>query len=82
MNQPKPARARSRQRLLVEHSRKRVRAYLHGTLVADAARPLLVWENPHYPTYYLPADSIAAELLSTGHTDHTPGGGISRCSTW
>jgi hypothetical protein len=55
MNRPKPSRAGSHRRFRVEHSRKRVRAYLHGALVADTTRPLLVWENPHYPTYYLPA---------------------------
>jgi uncharacterized protein (DUF427 family) len=72
MSESKPVRASSRQRLLVEHSRKRVRTYLHGKLVADTTRPLLVWENPQYPTYYLPAVDIAAQLVTTGHTDHTP----------
>jgi uncharacterized protein (DUF427 family) len=38
----------------VEPSRKRVRAYLAGRLVADTRTPSLVWEIPYYPAYYLP----------------------------
>jgi uncharacterized protein (DUF427 family) len=72
VNQAKPVLARGRQRLMVEHSRKRVRTYLHGQLVADTTRPLLVWEKPHYPTYYLPAGDITAQLVATGRTDRTP----------
>ena len=72
MNQPKPALARGRQQLMVEHSHKRVRIYLHGQLVADTTRPLLVWEKPYYPTYYLPAADVAAQLVATGRTDRAP----------
>jgi uncharacterized protein (DUF427 family) len=52
----------------VEPSRKRVRAYLAGELVADTRSPLLVWEWPYYPTYYLPAADIRAELINSGTT--------------
>ncbi|RJO71267.1 DUF427 domain-containing protein [Nocardia panacis] len=59
----------------VETSHKRVRAYLGGRLVADSVRPVLVWESPHYPTYYLPVADIRAELIPTGATQHSPSRG-------
>ncbi|HZC41421.1 MAG TPA: DUF427 domain-containing protein [Streptosporangiaceae bacterium] len=59
----------------IEQSRKRVRAYLNGALVADTTRPFLVWERPYYPTYYLPAADIRAELVPAGQTGHSPSRG-------
>ena len=59
----------------MEASAKRVRAYLHGRLVADTTSPLLVWEIPYYPTYYIPAADITAELVPTGATEHSPSRG-------
>jgi len=53
-----------------EHSQKRVRAYLNGQLVADTRSPLLVWEIPYYPTYYIPLSDITAELIPSGKTEH------------
>jgi uncharacterized protein (DUF427 family) len=38
-------------RIRIETGAKRVRAYLAGHVVADTARPVLVWEAPYYPTY-------------------------------
>ncbi len=55
----------------VEHGRKRVRILLAGELVADTIAPLLVWEVPYYPTYYLPAGDVKAELIPAG-TDADP----------
>jgi uncharacterized protein (DUF427 family) len=54
-----------------EPSRKRVRVYLGGHLVADTYRPWLVWEKPYYPTYYLPLVDVGAELVPTGETIRT-----------
>jgi uncharacterized protein (DUF427 family) len=65
----------TRGRVRVEHGRKRVRAYLGGELAADTTRPLLVWEVPYYPAYYIPAGDIRAELVPTGATDHSPSRG-------
>src|SRR6516162_7819130 len=65
----------TRGRVRVEHGRKRVRAYLRGELAADTTSPLLVWEVPYYPAYYIPAGDIRAELVSTGATDHSPSRG-------
>jgi uncharacterized protein (DUF427 family) len=45
-----------------EVSQKRVRVYAGGRLVADSPAPRLVWEIPHYPTYYLPAADVLATL--------------------
>lgn len=64
----------------VQGSAKRVRVHLAGQLVADTHHPLLVWEHPHYPTYYLPAASIRAQLEPTGQTRQVSGvGGGSLC---
>ena len=57
----------------VETGRKRVRAYLDGQLVADTRSPLLVWEWPYYPAYYLPADDVRAELIGSGQTEPKEG---------
>jgi uncharacterized protein (DUF427 family) len=58
----------------VEPGLKRVRAYLGGELVVDTIRPLLVWEGPHYPQYYLPiADTHG--LVPTTTTTHSPSRG-------
>ncbi len=53
----------------VEHSRKRVRILLAGELVADTTAPLLVWEVPYYPTYYVPASDVTAKLIPAGDAD-------------
>lgn len=65
----------SRGRVRVEPSHKRVRAYLGQELVADTAHPLLVWEVPYYPSYYIPSEDIRAELVPTGETDRSPSRG-------
>jgi len=49
---------------------------LGGVVVADTGRPLLVWENPYYPTYYVPAaDVVDGALVPTGETAHSPSRG-------
>jgi uncharacterized protein (DUF427 family) len=65
----------ARGRVRVEPSSKRVRAYLAGELVVDTIRPVLVWEGPHYPTYYLPAADLRAQLTPTGQVQHSPSRG-------
>jgi uncharacterized protein (DUF427 family) len=54
----------------VEHSRKRVRILLGGELVADTTAPLLVWEGPYYPSYYVPAADVRADLIPAGTESH------------
>ena len=65
----------TRGRVRVEYGDKRVRAYLGGELAADTTSPLLVWEVPYYPAYYIPVGDIRADLVPTGTTDHSPSRG-------
>jgi uncharacterized protein (DUF427 family) len=60
--------------IAVERSPKRVRVLLAGQLVADTTGALLVWENPYYPVYYIPASDVRAELVPTGEVQ--PGQGL------
>lgn len=46
-----------------ERSEKRVRVVFEGVVIADTVRPLLVWENPYYPAYYLPREDIRVGVL-------------------
>ena len=55
-------------KLRIEQGAKRVRAYLKGHLVLDTTRPLLVWENPFYPAYYVPLADVIADVLPNGRT--------------
>ena len=57
--------------VIVEPTRKRIRVLLGGELVADTTAALLVWENPYYPAYYIPAADVRAELIPAG-TDSAP----------
>ena len=59
----------------VEPSNKRVRAFVGGEVVVDTTHPLLVWENPNYPAYYLPRADVSAALIPTGTTVHSPSRG-------
>ena len=47
----------------IEPSSKRVRAVVDGRCVADSTSPLLVWERPYYPTYYLPSEDVDLAAL-------------------
>jgi uncharacterized protein (DUF427 family) len=66
----------ARVRVRVEPSDKRVRAMVSGTFVADTTAPLLVWEKPYYPTYYIPVSDIAeGVLVETAERRRSPGRG-------
>ena len=64
-----------RGRIRVESSEKRVRAYLGGRLVADSTHPILVWEKPSYPTYFLPLHDVRAGLTPSGEVSRSPSRG-------
>jgi uncharacterized protein (DUF427 family) len=49
---------------------QRVRILLSGATVADTKRALRVLETHHAPTYYLPPEDIAAELVPAGGGSH------------
>jgi uncharacterized protein (DUF427 family) len=65
----------ARGRVRVEDGTKRVRVFLNGALVADTLKPVLVWEAPYYPTYYVPAGDVHADLKPTGEVKHSPSRG-------
>lgn len=65
----------ARGRVRVEPSAKRVRGYAAGSLIFDTIAPLLVWEVPYYPAYYIPVDDVRAKLEPTGATDRSPSRG-------
>jgi uncharacterized protein (DUF427 family) len=68
-----------RGRVRVEPGQKRVRVYLGGEQVVDTLRPLLVWEVPYYPAYYLPEADVRREhLVTSGTVTHSPSRGDAR----
>jgi uncharacterized protein (DUF427 family) len=60
--------------LRIERSPKRVRALVDGQPVFDTRSAMLVWEQPYYPTYYVPRADVLAELAERsddgGHVTH------------
>jgi uncharacterized protein (DUF427 family) len=65
-----------RGRIRVSPGAKRIRAFLGGKVVADTVHPLLVWEVPYYPTYYIPSADVRAEYRhATERTQHSPSRG-------
>ncbi len=69
----------TRGRVRVEPGHKRVRAMLGGEWVADTCRPMLVWERPYYPAYYVPAGDVTESALrDTGQTDRSPSRGTAQ----
>jgi uncharacterized protein (DUF427 family) len=70
-----------RGRVRLEPGTKRVRAYLGGEVVADTTRPVLVWEVPYYPAYYIPLADIRAGLEPDGGIAHSPSRGDGRTFT-
>ncbi len=68
--------ADERQRVRMERSAKRVRAYLGGVAIADSTEPWLVWEKPFYPTYYFPQEHVRTDLLvQSSTTERVPSRG-------
>src|ERR1700733_8609164 len=71
----KTAGAKTAGRVRTEPGHKRVRAYLGGELVADTRTPVLVWEWPYFPVYYIPAADVQAKLIPAGQTEQSPSRG-------
>ncbi len=66
----------SRGRVRTEPGRKRVRGYVDGVVVFDTTSPLLVWEVPHYPAYYVPVREVTGGVLEpNGRTTRSPSRG-------
>jgi uncharacterized protein (DUF427 family) len=82
MSTAKAGTTKTRGSVRIETGAKRVRAFLGGEVVADTTRPVLVWEVPYYPAYYLPAADVRTELLeSDGAVAHSPSRGEGRTFT-
>jgi uncharacterized protein (DUF427 family) len=59
-----------------EPASRRVRAFLGGRAVVDTIDPLYVWENPHYPQWYVPLADVADGVLEpTATTTRSPSRG-------
>lgn len=54
----------------IERGAKRVRALVGGEVVADTIRPVLVWEVPYYPTYYIPAEDVRTDRIPASALRH------------
>jgi len=68
-----------RGRVRVEPGAKRVRAFIGSVPVFDTSRPVLVWEGPHFPVYYVPSEDVdAALLVPSDHTERSPSRGQAR----
>jgi uncharacterized protein (DUF427 family) len=65
----------TRGRVRVGWSDKRIRAFLDGHLVVESIHAALVWETPHYPTYYFPIEDVRAELRPIGEVRRSPSRG-------
>ena len=70
-----------RGRVRLEPGAKRVRAFLGGEVVVDTARPVLVWDKPYYPAYYVPLGDVRAELEPDAGRVHSPSRGDARTFT-
>ena len=69
----------TRGRVRIETAAKRVRAFLGGTAVFDTIRPVLVWEGPHFPVYYVPAADVdPGVLVPSDRTERSPSRGDAR----
>jgi uncharacterized protein (DUF427 family) len=59
----------------VEGSQKRLRGLVGGEVVFDTTRPVLVWEVPYYPTYYIREEDVAVGLAPNGKSEDSPSRG-------
>ena len=64
-----------RGRVHFERGQKRVRGILGGQVVFDTKTPVLVWEVPYYPAYYVPLDDVRATLVPTARRERSPSRG-------
>lgn len=64
----------SRRKVRSERTHKRIRGIVGGVVVVDSTAVELVWENDHYPQYYVPQADIAARLEPT--VEFEPRGGF------
>jgi uncharacterized protein (DUF427 family) len=59
----------------VEPVPRRIRAFLAGQAVVDTTSARYVWENPHFPQFYIPLADVRADVLvDEGTTEETSRG--------
>jgi uncharacterized protein (DUF427 family) len=46
-----------------------------GQILLDTAKPVMVWEIPYFPMYYIARDDVLADLVPTGQRHHSPSRG-------
>ncbi len=67
---------KTRGRVRVEDTHKRVRVQIAGVTVADSTAVKMVWEIPYFPTYYFPQRDVRLDLLTdSGETKRSPSRG-------
>ena len=67
---------RTRGRVRVEDTQKRIRARIGGVAIADSTSVKMVWEIPYFPTYYFPSDDVRMDLMAdSGETKRSPSRG-------
>jgi len=67
---------KTRGRVRVETTQKRIRARIGGVTVADSTSVKMVWEIPYFPTYYFPASDVRMDLMTdSGETKRSPSRG-------
>ena len=64
-----------RERVHLELGQKRVRGVLGGQLAFDTRAPVLVWEVPYYPAYYIPLRDVRATLVPAARRERSPSRG-------
>jgi uncharacterized protein (DUF427 family) len=69
----------ARGRVRIEPGSKQVRGYIGGELIFDTTSPVLVWEVPYYPAYYIPVHDVRADLVPNGTTQRSPSRGTAEC---
>lgn len=59
----------------VEPVPRRIRAFLAGQAIVDTTDARYVWENPHFPHFFIPVADVRADvLLDEGTTEETSRG--------
>jgi uncharacterized protein (DUF427 family) len=67
---------KTRGRVRVEDTHKRISATVGGVTIADSTAVKMVWEIPYFPTYYFPAADVRMDLLTdSGETKRSPSRG-------
>ncbi|OCH94406.1 DUF427-domain-containing protein [Obba rivulosa] len=56
----------------IEDSQKRIRVLFNGTWLVDTTKAKLVWQKPHYPTYFFESADVPKEYLKAHEKQNDP----------